>query len=340
MKFLETHFEEYNTTTVKLNLHPKLQKSFNKFPSSLSKLGNIIFYGPSGVGKYSQMLHSIKKYSSSELKYEKKLSIVFNKQSYFFKISDIHYEVDMSLLGCNSKLLWHDIYQQIVDIISAKTEKSGIIVCKEFHNIHSELLENFYSYMQENNSSAISIKFVLLTEEISFIPDSILNCCETIHIARPTKIAYTKCNDEKLPTDMKVENITNIKNLRVNLSGNTNTNANTNINTIDINVKEMMYPYKIMCDKILKEMINIDELKFLKFRDLLYDIFIYNLDITDCIWYMVTTLIQQKKIQQPNISELLLKTYIFLKYYNNNYRPIYHLESYLFYLTSIIHGYK
>jgi len=307
MKFLETHFEEYNITTVKLNLHPKLQKSFNKFPSSLSKLGNIIFYGPSGVGKYSQMLHAIKKYSPSELKYEKKLSIVFNKQSYFFKISDIHYEVDMSLLGCNSKLLWHDIYQQIVDIISAKTEKSGIIVCKEFHNIHSELLENFYSYMQENNSSAISIKFVLLTEEISFIPDSILNCCETIHIARPTKIAYTKCNDEKLPTDMKVENITNIKNLRANLSGNTNTNTNT----IDINVKEMMYPYKIMCDKILKEMINIDELKFLKFRDLLYDIFIYNLDITDCIWYMVTINTTEENPTAQYIRTAIKNLYIF-----------------------------
>lgn len=336
MKFLETHFEEYISTTNKYNLHPKLQKTINKFPSTLGKLGNLIFYGPSGVGKYSQMLHAIKKYSPSELKYEKKLSIVFNKQAYFFKISDIHYEVDMSLLGCNSKLLWHDIYQQIVDIISAKNEKSGIIVCKEFHNIHSELLENFYSYMQENNSSAISIKFVILTEEISFIPDSILNCCETIHIARPTKIAYTKFSDEKLPTDMKVENITNIKNLRANLSGNTNP-SNDNVN---INIKEMMYPYKIICDKIMKEMVNIDELKFLKFRDLLYDIFIYNLDITDCIWYIVTTLIQQKKIHQPNISQLLLKTYIFLKYYNNNYRPIYHLESYLFYLTSIIHGYK
>lgn len=331
MKFLETHFEEYISTTNKHNLHPKLQKTINKFPSTLDKLGNLIFFGPSGVGKYSQMLNAIKKYSHSELKYEKKLSIVFNKQAYFFKISDIHYEVDMSLLGCNSKLLWHDIYQQIVDIISAKNEKSGIIVCKEFHNIHSELLENFYSYMQENNSSAISIKFVILTEEISFIPDSILNCCETIHIARPTKIAYTKVSDEKLPTDMKVENITNIKNLRANVGG---------ANTSNDNVKEMMYPYKIMCDKIMKEMVNINELKFLKFRDLLYDIFIYNLDITDCIWYIVTTLIQQKKIHQNNISQLLLKTYIFLKYYNNNYRPIYHLESYLFYLTSIIHGYK
>jgi hypothetical protein len=321
MKFLATHFEEYNNAVSKHNLHPKLQKCLNKFPDSLSKLGNIIYYGPSGVGKYSQMLYSIKKYSPSELKYEKKLSIVFNKQAYFFKISDIHYEVDMSLLGCNSKLLWHDIYQQIVDIISAKNEKSGIIVCKDFHNIHSELMENFYSYMQENNSSAISIKFILLTEEISFIPDNILNCCETINIPRPSKTTYTKCLHEISTTDLKVENITNIKNLYV-------------------NVNELMYPYKIMCDKIIKEMICIDDLKFLKFRDLLYDIFIYNLDITDCIWYILSSLIHQKRIYKKDVSALLLKTYIFLKYYNNNYRPIYHLESYLFYLTSIIHGYK
>jgi hypothetical protein len=321
MKFLETHFEEYINETEQNNLHSKLTKIYSKFPQTLDKLGNIIFYGPSGVGKYSQVLYAIKKYSPSDLKYEKKLSLVFNKQTYFFKISDIHYEIDMSLLGCNSKLLWHDIYQQIVDVISAKSEKSGIIICKEFHNIHSELLENFYSYIQENNSSSINIKFILLTEEISFIPDSILNCCEIINIARPTKAAYTKCIKEKMSTDMKVENITNIK-------------------TLHVNVNELMYPYKIMCDKIIFEMIHVDELKFLKFRDLLYDIFIYNLDITDCIWYILSILIQQKKITRPHMSKMLLKTYIFLKYYNNNYRPIYHLESYLFYLTSIIHGYK
>lgn len=321
MKFLETHFEEYINAVNTNNLHTKLTKNYSKFPKTLNKLGNLIFYGPSGVGKYSQVLYAIKKYSPSELKYEKKLSLIFNKQPFCFKISDIHYEVDMSLLGCNSKLLWHDIYQQIVDIISAKNEKSGIIVCKEFHNIHSELLENFYSYMQENNASAINIKFILITEEISFIPDSILNCCEIVNVQRPTKVAYTKCVDEKLPTDMKVENITNIKNLHV-------------------NVCELMYPYKIMCDKILNEMININELKFLNFRDILYDIFIYNLDITDCIWYIISTLIQQKRVGKTDLTRILIKTYNFLKYYNNNYRPIYHLESYLFYLTSVIHGYK
>jgi hypothetical protein len=321
MKFQETHFEEYINAVNKINIHPRLEKVYSHFPCSIDKLGNLIFYGPSGVGKYSQMLYSIKKYSHSELKYEKKLSLVFNKDVYFFKISDIHYEIDMSLLGCNSKLLWHDIYLQIVDIISAKTEKSGIIVCKDFHNIHSELLENFYSYMQDNNASNINIKFILLTEELSFIPDNIMNCCEIISVARPSKIAYAKCSKQKLPNELKLETITNIKNLHVNIT-------------------DLMCPYKIICDKIIKEMVNIDTLKFLKFRDYLYDIFIYNLDITDCIWYILTSLITQKHINKKTISSILLKTYIFLKYYNNNYRPIYHLESYLFYLTSIIHGFK
>jgi hypothetical protein len=320
MKFHETHFEEYITANQKEDLHPKLDKVFSKFPKKINELRNLIFYGPTGVGKYTQMLKSIKRYSPTELKYEKKISVSFNKQQYFFKISDIHYEIDMSLLGCNSKLLWHDIFLQIVDIISAKTEKSGIILCKYFHEIHSELLENFYSYMQQNATSSIDLKFILITEEISFIPDNILNCCEVINIARPTKANYSKCIKNKLPPSLKLENITNIKNLH---------------SSID----QLMLPYKIICDKIIDSMLKIDELKFLKFRDLLYDIFIYNLDITDCIWYIINELSERKSIKNASMSELLIKTYTFFQYYNNNYRPIYHLENYLFYVTSLIHGF-
>jgi hypothetical protein len=320
MKFLESHFEEYINEVSRINLHPKLEKCYSQFPDTLDKLGNLIFYGPSGVGKYSQMLYSIKKYSQTNLKYEKKLSLTYDKKQYFFKISDIHYEIDMSLLGCNSRLLWHDIYQQIVDILSAKNNKTGIIVCKNFHNIHSELLENFYSYIQNNNTILVNIKYILLTKEISFIPDSILNSCEIIYISRPTKIAYAKCSKKKLPNNLKLENISNIKYLHT-------------------GVYELMYPHKIICDNIINEMLVLDELKFSKFRDLLYDIFIYNLDITDCIWYILTSLITLKKIKTNDISKILLKTYNFFKYYNNNYRPIYHLESYLFYLIRILHGF-
>lgn len=320
MKFCETHFEEYISANQKEDLHPKLDKIFNKFPKKITDLRNLIFFGPTGVGKYTQMLKAIKRYSPSDLKYEKKISVTFNKQQYFFKISDIHYEIDMSLLGCNSKLLWHDIYLQIVDIVAAKTEKSGIILCKYFHEIHGELLENFYSYMQQNNANSIDLKFILITEHISFIPDNILNCCEIINIPRPTKAVYSKCIKNKLPTSTKLENITNVKNLHS-------------------DIDSLMMPHKIICDKILDSMIKIEDLKYLKFRDLLYDIFIYNLDITDCVWYIISELVKQKKIKPGDVSNILIKTYSFFQYYNNNYRPIYHVENYLFYITSIIHGF-
>ena len=102
-----------------------------------------------------------------------------------------------------------------------------------------------------------------------------------------------------------------------------------------------MHPHRIICDKIIKEILNVENLKFIKFRDYLYDIFIYNLNITDCVWYILSVLINENRInKKEHVSLILLKTYVFLKYYNNNYRPIYHLESYLFYLISIIHGFS
>jgi hypothetical protein len=319
MKFFETHYEEYLNENNKVNLHPKLEKIYDKFPNSLTNLKNLIFFGPSGIGKYTQMLRAIKKYSPTELKYEKKLSLTYNKHQYFFKISDIHYEVDMSLLGCNSKLFWHEIYQQIIDIISAKTEKSGIIVCKYFHDIHSELLDNFYSYMQKNTSTSIDLKFIIITQAICFIPDNILNCCEIINVPRPSKTSYVKCYKTKLPSQIIPENITNIK-------------------LVHLNNADLMLQHKITCNKIIISLINIDSLNFIKFRDLLYDIFIYNIDITECIWYILSVLVKDNKLNTEHLSHVLIQTFSFFKYYNNNYRPIYHVEKYLLYLAKLIHN--
>jgi hypothetical protein len=317
MKYYETHFEEYITKSQNNNLHPHLEEVFKKnFPNSFQNLKNIIFFGPSGIGKYTQMLQSIRKYSPSELKYEKKIIVNFNKQQYFFKISDIHFEIDVSLLGCNSKLLWHEIYLQILDAISAKADKTGIIVCKNFHEIHNELLENFYSYMQQNNINILQIKFILITEELSFLPDNILNCCQVISMARPKKTQYNKCLKNKL--EVNLNKITNIKNL----------------NSFN---EEIMMPYKIICNKIIQFMTNINDFKFLKFREMLYDIFIYNLNINDCIWYILEELSKKELIKSENMKEIIKATYCFFEYFNNNYRPIYHLENYLFVLIKQIH---
>lgn len=174
--------------------------------------------------------------------------------------------------------------------------------------------------MQKNNAITIDLKFVIITEELTFIPDNILNCCEIINIGRPTKTSYTKCLKNKLPNKLKLENITNIK-------------------VLHLYNEDLMLQYKIICNKIINSIININELDFLKFRDTLYDIFIYNLDITDCIWYVLSRLVEQKKIKKEQLSNVMIKTYCFFQYYNNNYRPIYHFENYLFYLSTQIHNF-
>ena len=315
MKFHETHFEDYLNTSKAINLHPKLDKQYRQFPDSIHDLKNVIFYGPPGVGKYTQMLKVLRLFSPSELKYEKKISVNFNKQSYFFKISDIHYEIDMSLLGCNSKLLWHEIFQQIIDIISAKQDKVGIIVCKYFHEIHSELLDNFYSYMQQNYLRSIDLKFFLVTEHIGFLPDNILHCCQVIHVPRPLVSAYKKC----IPDVKETSLICNIKNL-----------YEQNPSTKELDPMPLMQPHKIICDKIIGYLESKDTIPFSKFRDLLYDILIYNLNISDCIEYIFSQLQWKEEYK----SEALIKTYTFFQYYNNNYRPIYHLENYFYYLST------
>jgi hypothetical protein len=99
--------------------------------------------------------------------------------------------------------------------------------------------------------------------------------------------------------------------------------------------------FNIVCDGIIKEMESPKKIKFTHFRDVIYDILIYNLDAGECIWYIICHFMQPGKSQitPSDISAILNKTHLFLKYYNNNYRPIYHLESILFYIINKLHRY-
>jgi hypothetical protein len=357
MKYYETTFDEYITAVNKYNLHPEIENLVEtRFPKYLRDFGNIIIYGSSGVGKYSQVLHFLKKYSPTEIKYEKHITIQTEKQTYNYSMSDIHYEIDMSFLGCNSKMLWHELFFQIVDIVAVKPEKIGIIVCKNFHMIHSELLEIFYSYMQQYNNSYMNIliKFIIITEHISFIPTNIMNSCEVLAIERPPKEAYIKMieankmkNSEKIKQvmeELEINTILNLKEIRSYSMVKSANNLPTDI-------------FNTICNQIIEDMTNVD-MDFIKFRDSLYDILIYNLDVAECLWYILTHFIGQSveqyaiqetkhgentqninKLERKDISQVLQKTYSFLKYYNNNYRPIYHLESIFFYLIIKIHKY-
>ena len=74
MKFYESHYEDYLDSVSKFNMHPELDAIYAKLPTHISQLGNMIVYGPPGVGKYSQVLRILQKYSSTGLKYDKKIT--------------------------------------------------------------------------------------------------------------------------------------------------------------------------------------------------------------------------------------------------------------------------
>jgi len=99
-------------------------------------------------------------------------------------------------------------------------------------------------------------------------------------------------------------------------------------------------PHECICNAIIENIKNPDKIEFLTFRDILYDILIYELDINECIWYILTALIRGNLVSESSMSDILLKTNIFFQYYNNNYRPIYHLENYMYNLITIVNGYK
>ena len=345
MKFYETTADEYIFSKEVCNLHPEWTSDM--FPKTLKSFENMIIYGPTGSGKYTQVLSILKKYSPSELKYEKKMTVQSEKQTYIFRMSDIHYEIDMSFLGCNSKALWHDLFFQIVDIIAVKSDKIGIILCKNFHMIHSELLEIFYSYMQRLTS--VVIKFIIISEHISFLPNNILRACAIIPIKKPTQsqiIEMAKKNGntkERVDTFIKRISSGSSKMLNVDILSTINTNHLINLKEIpsfSLIKNEENLPIDIfdtICDKIIHDMENIGDIPFTQFRDSLYDIMIYNLDVVECVWYILSYFIQFNRFTQTQCSQILQKIYPFLQYFNNNYRPIYHLENIMFSMITILH---
>jgi hypothetical protein len=320
MKYYDTKFEDYLKSYFKSSLHPKNKDLYKNLPKDVKDLENLIFYGPEGTGKYTQSLASICRYSPTKLNYEKKICVTFNKQPHYIKISDIHYEIDMSLLGCNTKMLWNEIYNNILDIVLSKPNGIGIILCKNFQSISNELLDSFYSYMQTNFTLPIKIIFVLITSQISFIPDNILERCKIVNIARPSLTQYKKIINSKLDPSIKLEDINNIKDLYA-------------------GVTELMFPHHKICDILIDDIININDKKFLDIREHIYNVFIYNIDIGTSISYIIQKLIHKKLIGKNRVSNLFFKTTSFLQFYNNNYRPIYHLESYILYLSSLVNGY-
>jgi len=307
----ECKFEDYLKAKCDFNIHPDISATLDRL-SKNKHLHNLILYGPPGVGKYSCALDYISRYSPSSLAYERKAIIETTKGQYTIKISDIHFEVDMAFLGCNAKQTWNEIFLHITNIVNLRSLSQGIILCRNFDRINSELLEVFYSYLQTCPQRA-RLAFVFITEAHSFLPINIVKRCHLIRVARPKRQTYSTI--KKIPKTFDVNTITNIKTWRDDLAINN-----------ELFLKQ----------KLLSLLESYDSFDFEEVRKVIYDTLIQNHNLIDLLWEVVESLVKSRL--DPSKGLILLKeTYAFLDLFNNNYRPIYHLERYVCILLRLVH---
>tara|TARA_A100001015_G_scaffold96853_1_gene107540 strand:- start:1813 stop:2781 length:969 start_codon:yes stop_codon:yes gene_type:complete len=321
MKYYETTFDDYLKSLEQLNFHKKI--SFNLSDLSektcINELHNYIVYGPKASGKYSQVLYFLKNYSSKNLKYERKIVHTGSKGDFTFKASDIHYEIDMSLLGCNAKQLWNELYDLIKEIIRIAPIKAGFIVCKNFHDTPSELITLFYSYIQKVHFLDVTVRFIFITEHLSFLPAPIKKNCNLICIPRPP-ITKVKQWFKVRTTHNDCEKV----NLKNNFALNKRPVSNTNRNTLDVNyfIELIKSPDK-------------HELPML--REKLYEIITTNQEVSGFLKQLLFGMIEQDVIPNEKVNGILEDWFEMIKLYNNNYRPIYHLERMIVSIINTIH---
>ena len=310
--------------------------------TKFDKFTNYIFYGPTCSYKYKNALKLLQYFSPSGLKYEKKLYINISKTEFYIKISDIHYEIDIENFIYNSKNLWNDIYNIIYNSVASSDLKKGYIVLRNFDKINCDLLDLLYNYMQKELFSSILIRFIIITECISFIPEKIINISKILY--------FSKLNKKNIYSISNKNNRQFIKHkcLEDKINNTSNYTLETiihKINTINIysvldiskNINYIEH-HKSICETYIS-ILTTDNYNIKNIRTLLYDMLIYNLNIQECFFYIIQNLIL-RKIINTNINDLIVHSLIFFKNYNNNYRPIFHLESFTLYLIELINENK
>jgi len=327
MNFCDTYFTDYLQKNAQYNIHPELDEIISNFPTSINKLPNLILYGCSGSGKYTQSLKIIEKYSPNKLKKTNFIKYSYSKNKnqkanekdvLIFKSSDIHYEIDMYLLGCNSKLYWNEIINEIIGMVKHRKDKNVIILCLNFDKIHQELLDNFHNYFKHLMLGKLCIRYILLCENLSFIPIYTLQLFSVITICKPTQ---QQC---KMICEKNYNDVIGKENIDYDtFSGD--------------NLKELFCENKkiTLFEKMYSNIYNVffnesfDKNIIAVIRNLSYDILVNNIDFFKILQMLIWDFIQISK----NI--IIFNNYLKndlpndLVYFNNNYRSIFHIENIL-----------
>lgn len=341
---LKKNYNEIINENTNYNFNKDLLQIIGAIHTNNDHFINYIFYGPACSYKYKNALKLLQHFSPTNLKYEKKLHINLTKTEFYIKISDIHYEIDVENFIYNSKSVWNEIYNIIYNSIASSPIKRGYIVFRNFDKINYDLLDLLYNYMQKELFSTLNIKYIIITECVSFIPMKIINICKILNFAKLNKKnIHTICNktNKQFFKKLNLSNMITKDTPCTTVDSIYNKVNNPNIFTyLDIsNNLKYIEQHSAICDTYINIICN-NNYNITNIRTLLYDILINHLNSHECFFYIIQSLIVNKLINTNKISDLIFNSIFFLKNYNNNYRPIFHLESFTLYLIELINENK
>jgi len=115
----------------------------------------------------------------------------------------------------------------------------------------------------------------------------------------------------------------------------------TNIKALKSNMTDLTEPHENICNCIVEIILSPNtQLKYDALRERLYDLLTYDISIQECVWFILRRLITNGSLLPEMMDDIMMQIYTFFQYFNNNYRPIYHLENFVLLLVCKIHGYK
>jgi hypothetical protein len=278
------------------NFHEYLEKEYATVYNNkdIDQLSNLIFYGKGGRGKLYQIYLLIKRYSPTELKYLRKMYIE-ELENFYIKISDIHFEIDMSTLGNSSRQYWCKIQQHIKNSMESTNLKRGIILCKNFHQINIDLLSTFRNTMMDN------CVYIISTENVCFIPNNMLSNFKIINLKQIIKKKL-----HKYYKDVDVNNLKNKKYIR------------------NVHDKEFLEDH--YTNELLSYILTTKNVNYTTLREKIYNILIYQCNIDNVLWNIYKCYLENNNENGIEINTICN----FSKLYHNNYRPIYHIERMIF----------
>ena len=287
---------------------PALHPEIGAMIGGLDGPRNLIVYGRGSIGKYYLAMDMIRAFSPLDLHYEKMMPIQYNKKTYNVRISDVHFEIDMQMLGTNSRLIWQNIFAAVLDIVEAAMTKARarFIMLKNFQDVSSEMYELLLCYIGDRITKPANIYYVVITEGVSFIHNELLEKFTVVQVPVPSEGALACMNEGAAAGVWRRPS-----------------------------AAEARYAHEDLIFGSLARCVDgFAADRCVALRNIIYDVLIYNIPPAKVLFRLMRHMMAGKAAAR--VDRAFFRLPHMMAEYNNNYRPIIHLERIIIYFVDVL----